>query len=192
MKDRPDYRDYVNPHPRLSKEAQIEAFGGQGTLYVEDRTGNVINKLLKANRTASTVRVVWPSLLAPVHGSAKKRAEKWADYADEIAQGGAKLVSITPPLTGNKLAIAAREEISSLSRGRIRSKKLGRPSKLSRVAERMGMPVEVLREKIAVIWQSRRYDTAKQAADAISKFAGVKFTTPSLYSTFGLRSGNPE
>lgn len=183
MVEKPDYRNYINPHPRLGKDAQIEAFGGEGTNYIEDKTGKVIERVIGSVRPKSIVRVVWPSLLAPVKGTAPRRRKLWAERADRIKAARGCVASMSPPLTGAKLAIAASEEIANLSRGRPGGGKLGRPNK---------MRDEELREKGKAMWQSRRYKTRAAAAEAIGKLFGKRITTSWCYSNFGLPSGSPE
>lgn len=178
-----NYRDYCNPHPRLGKDAQIEAFGGKGTVYIEDRTGKVIDELLKRLRPGDVVRVVWPSMLAPIKGYANTRRKKWAERADIARSKKACIMSISPPLKGNKLAMAAGDEISNLSRGRIGSRKKGRPNKVQD---------EVLKARALLEWQSRRHKTRAAAAAAVSLIVGKRCTASWCYNNFGLPSGKPE
>lgn len=172
-----DYRSYVNPHPRYSERVQRAALEGHGVIYVEDRTGKVIDRLIGSVRRGSIVRVLRPFLLAPVHGQTRKRRRLWAERLNEIKEAGGKLECLEPPgLVGAKISMVAYEEIAASGRGRFGISRLGRP-KLEIPPERM--------QAMTAIWCSREYKTRAQAADALKR-AGYDVSVWWCYRHLGM------
>lgn len=176
MLDKPDFRDYINKHPRYSEAVQKAALVG-GTLYIEDRTGKIIDKLIGSVRKGSIVRVLRPFLLAPVHGRPQKRRRLWAERVERIKAGGGKIVALqTAGVTGAKMAMVAYEEIASSGRGAAGREKSGRP--------RLEIPPERL-QAMTAIWCSRQYKTRKEAQAAL-KAAGYDVSIPWCYHHLGM------
>lgn len=177
MSVEPDYRDYVNPHPRYSERAQKAALGGLGTTYVEDKSGKVIDRLLASVRPGSIVRVLRPFLLAPVKGQTRRRRRLWAERLNLIKESGGKLECLEPPnCVGAKMGMVAYEEIAASGRGRFGIHRLGRP--------KLEIPPERL-QAMTAIWCSREYKTRAKAVEAL-KLAGYDVSIDYCYRHLGM------
>lgn len=111
----------VVKHPSCSEQTQREHLDGE---VYEDW-----DELVRSLRRNSVVRVYRPYLLGGTAGATRKRRRIWAERADQIKEAGNKLVSIDPPLSGNRLAMLAAEQIGNIARGKAGKPKAGRPKK---------------------------------------------------------------
>jgi hypothetical protein len=118
--NKPDYRDFLVLHASCALATQKEHLDGEVYENWDD--------LLRSLRPKSIVRVYRPYLLGGAAGTTRKRRRVWAERADQVREKGNKLVSIDPPLSGNKLAMMAAEQIGNISRGP-RAGQSGRPKK---------------------------------------------------------------
>ena len=173
-----DIRNYVNPHPSHSEAKQL-AYFGDGTTYVEDRSGKVIERLIKSLRRGSIVRVVQPFLLAPVRGRPQTRRNKWADRVCRIKAAGALFLTMRcPQLRGAKLAMVAYEEIASSGRGAAGRSKSGRPQKSYSPEQLIVMERE---------WHSKKHKTRDGALKAIRNY-GIEVKREWLYVHFPVKT----
>lgn len=121
MSGKPDYRDLIVDCPACRASAQAELL--DGTTYTD------FTALLRSLRPGSIARIYRPFLLGGGTGSTRKQRALWAERADAIKDKGSKLVSIDPPLKGEKLTMRAAEEIGNVARGKAGKSKLGRRRK---------------------------------------------------------------
>lgn len=172
MVEKRNCRDYLNDHPACRSATQAGSL--DGTVYREGKRGDAFGALLRGLRKGDTVRVFRPFLLAPAKGSPAKRRRAWADRATRIKERGGCLVSISPPLSGAKLAMFAYEEIANVARGRAGQAKAGRP--------KMTFPDPVMRV-IERKWPPRKGQTWQKAVDEINELiAPHKVTRGWLYA----------
>ena len=84
-----DIRSYVNPHPHFAVAGQMERLS-DGEIYVEDKTGAVINAVIASVRRnlKSVVQVDELFLLAPVLGKPAKRRRALAERIETIKAAG--------------------------------------------------------------------------------------------------------
>lgn len=116
-----DFRDLLVDHPACALATQREHMDGE--------TYEDFEELVRSLRKSSIVRVYRPYLLGGAAGNTRKRRRVWAERADLIREKGNKLVSLDPPLTGNRLAMLAAEQIGNIARGKAGVSRSGRPKK---------------------------------------------------------------
>ncbi len=186
MPDKDDIRSYNNPWPpRFSKEAQAAKL--TGTPYVEDKSGKVIDALIRSIRKErrSIVEVVEVGLLAPVKGRPSKRREALAERFESIKDGGGRIREVS---TGDqsdergkcaKMLLRGYDFIANSGRGAAGKSKSGRPSHREKYTDAQW-------KAMGHIWDSRKYDTGDKALAAIHAL-GIKVKRGYMYRYFGKR-----
>ena len=152
MSGKSDYRDLIVDCPGCRAKVQMEYM--DGTIYTE------FEPWLRSMRKGSVARIYRPFLLGGGTGSTRKQRALWAERADKVRAKGNALVSINPPLTGEKLTMRAYEEIGNVARGKAGESKLGPPRK------------KYTPEQRAIIekhWPRRRGVKISEAVETINK-----------------------
>lgn len=171
MSTKPDYRNYINPPPkgaRITAQWQEEMLP-DGETYTEDKTGTVIDALIRSVRPGSIVRVRRAFCLAPWRGSPKKRREALAARVDAIvARGGCFMEAETGLSTGKRgecarILMSAYEDIATAGRAVARGR-TGRPP--------IYQFTKAEWEIIEGIWTSRRYKNDGERLAVIKKRLG--------------------
>ncbi len=184
MSNQADIRSYNNPWPpRFSKEAQAAKL--TGTPYVEDKSGEIIDALIRSLRPGGIVEVVELGLLAPVRGRPSKRREALAERVERIRDRKARIREVA---TGDqsdergksaKMLLRGYDFIANSGRGAAGKSKSGRPAHRERYAGEQW-------KSMGHIWDSRKYDTADKAMAAIHAL-GIKVKRGYMYRYFGKR-----
>lgn len=165
MSGKPDYRNYINPGPKGSRQTanwQAE-FLPDGETYLEDKTGTIIDALIGSVRPGSIVRVRRLFCLAPWKGSPRKRREAVAARVEAIRYRKGHILEAEMGRTTAErggwaaMLMGAYEDIATAGRA-IAKGRTGRPPKYEFT--------EAEWEIIAGIWTSRKYanDPARRAA----------------------------
>lgn len=170
MSGKLDIRGYVNPEvPRTTESGQRENMTGD--VYVENKSGTVIDRLIRSVRKGTVVEVMELYCLAPVIGYANKRRRILTERIEAIKKrGGIIRETRTGYISkGNmaRMALGAYEQIATSGRVPKRGK-TGAPVKWELT------PHE--REVIEGIWHSRRYKNDDERTVAIRKRTGKKFS----------------
>lgn len=174
----PDYRDYVNPHPRYSAQAQMIGFGWRDShAYIEDRFGKVFDRLLRSLRRGDVVRVYKAFLLAPIKGRPKTRRTRLTERIEAIKAKGCKVMALDGNLTGVRFVMDAYEGIASSGRGAAGRHKTGRP-KIAYTPEQL-----IIMERE---WHSKKHKTRNGALKAIQSY-GIKVKRGWLYGKFPVK-----
>jgi hypothetical protein len=181
MSSRPDIRNYVNPQPKGKFTAawQVE-YLPDGETYTEDKSGRVIDVLMKSIRPGAVVRVRRLFCLAPWLGTPRQRRKRMAQLVDAIKEHGGAVLEAETQLRSDvkgqcaQMLMGGYEDIASAGRG-LSKGKLGRPAR-EFSKEQM--------EAMQRIWFSRRYRTRAEAVAAIQSL-GIRVTGPWLYQKFG-------
>ena len=160
MSTKPDYRDLIVDHPSCRAAPPAEHL--DGTTYTK------FDELLPSVRVGSIVRVFKPFLLGGAAGQTRTRRKTWADRADAIKDKGGKLMSIDPPLSGQKLTMLAYEQIGNVARGKAGVSKSGRRKKSYTVEER---------RVIEHYWPPRKNTTGIEAVEKINSLIAPKVVT---------------
>ncbi len=177
-----DIRSYVNPHPRYAAAGQMERLS-DGEMYVEDKTGKVIDAAIASVRESlrSVIQVDELFLLAPVIGTPGKRRKLLAERVDAIKERGGivreKSSGVESCQAGfTKALMRASDMIANSGRGQAGRTKSGRPSRELTKEQK---------EAVERIWTSRRYQTRTEAIAAIHAL-GIRVSKTYLYGTFGI------
>lgn len=179
MSEKLDIRSYLNPHPRFLEGAQRAKLTGE--LYLEDRTGRVIDSLIASVRKGSIVEVVETFLLAPTKGRADRRRRILAERVEAIRDRGGCLWELHTGWRSKgqlpRMLVRAYEQIAHS--GRVR--KGDRPGRTAReVSSHERLVMEA-------VWNSRRYKNDDERLTAIEKRIGwrpgrswmrIKFGSP--------------
>ncbi len=164
-----DLRGYVNPYaPGLAESSQREGMAGE--IYVEDRHGAVVDRLIKSIRKGSIVQVRELYCLAPVGRRPQYRRRVLAERVEAIRAKGGRVLELA---TGYKstngrlptMLMVAYEAIATKGRHRLRDK-TGRPVKWELTGRE--------RDAVESIWHSRRYTNDGQREVAIANTIGKK------------------
>lgn len=177
-----DFRNYINPQPRGKFTAAWQADAmPDGEMYIEDKTGEIINKLILSVRDGSIVTVRRLFCLAPWNGTPLKRRKIMAERVDAIKdKGGVVLEAETQRRSDvrgqcSQMLMGGYDDIATAGRANPRNR-TGRPER------------EYSKEQLDAmsrIWFSRRYKTRRDAIAAIHSL-GIKVTAPYMYRRFGI------
>ena len=183
MTQNPDIRSYCNPYPpRHSQAAQTAKLTGE--LYVEDKTGKVIDALIRSIRKGTIVEVVEVGLLAPVKGGPAKRRKLMAERFEAIRERGGIVVELA---TGQR---SVGKCASMILRG---SDFIAHSGRAGGKKGRAGQPkIETTKHEddiIEGIWTSRRYKNDDTRMAEIEKRTGRKFKRTWLWNKFGSPGG---
>ncbi len=176
-----DIRGYINPAvPGTTDSGQRHGMTAS-EVYVEDRTGKVVDALIRGIRPGRVVQVHEAYCLAPALGRADRRRRILAERIDEILHRGGVIAETATGLRTDQRAKArillrAYEQIASSGRARKRDVP-GRPPKWNLT------PHE--REIIQGIWQSRKLANDAERAVAVEKRTGKKISKAWLRLQFG-------
>ena len=177
-----DFRDYVNPHPSCSEQVQRQAIGPGGVVYVEDKTGAIVDAIIRSVRNGSTIRVMWLFNLAPIFGSPRgKRAAVAARVTEIHRRGGSVLEMATGQHSDKHLAamvMRASEMVGNHARGAAGKAKRGRP-KLFRAPEEL--------RTMKAEWHSRKNATIEDAIAVMENEHHIETNKNELYRLFGPR-----
>jgi hypothetical protein len=119
-----DIRGYVNPFtPGQTEAGQRLVMPTGAEIYVEDRTGKVIDKLIASVRRSSVVAVKDMDCLAPVQFNSQKRRRLLSERVDTIKVSGGLILELSTGRRSNKGQLAqmlatAYERIRNSGRGR--------------------------------------------------------------------------
>jgi len=175
-----DIRCYVNPHPpRYSQIAQTARLAGER--YIEDRSGKVIDALIKSVRKDSVVEVLELFLLAPVKGHTRTRRRVLTERIEALKARGAIIREVsTGDLSGSgklpRMLLRAYEQIASSGRAAAKRENPGRPR------------IEFTNHEMTImegIWHSRRYHNDDERLTAIAARTGKKPSRAWLWNRFG-------
>ncbi len=178
---------YINPWPpRHTLEAQQARL--KGDAYIEDRSGRVIDALIRSMRKGKVVMVVELGLLAPVTGRPSKRREALAERVEAIRQRGGHIMELATghnTKTGQlpRMMIRASEFIATSGRVGGRREGAGRPGVELTPQER---------ELAAGLWGNRRFGNDMERLSAIHKRIGKKLKRGWCWRYFGSPSGRTE
>ena len=183
MNPKPDIRSYCNPYPPRHSQAAQEA-KLTGEVYVEDKTGRVIDALIRSVRKGTVVEVVEVGLLAPVKGRPSKRRNLMAERFEAIRHRGGIIVELA---TGHR-------SVGKCARMILRgSEFIATSGRAGNKRGRSGHPGIVLtpheREAVAGIWTSRRYANDDERLTAIEKRIGKRLKRGWCWTHFGSPSG---
>ena len=175
-----DIRSYCNPYPPRHSQAAQEA-KLTGEIYVEDKTGKIIDALIRSVRKGTVVEVTEVGLLAPVKGRPSKRRELMAERFEAIRHRGGIIREIVTGEASNtgryaKMILRGSEFIAKSGRAGGKRGKAGQPS------------IEVTPHEIAImegIWSSRRYNNDDERMVAIEKRTGRKFKRTWIWNKLG-------
>ncbi len=171
MNARTDYRNYINPGPkgsRFTANWQREFLPG-GEMYVEDRSGTIVDALIRSVRKGTVVRVRRAFCLAPWNETPRKRRGLMAARIDAIEALGGCFMEAETGLRScvrgerNRLLLGGYEDIATAGRA-IAHGRTGRPPKYEFTATEW--------EIIAGIWTSRKYWNDKVRLAAIERRIG--------------------
>lgn len=176
-----DVRNYINPQPKGKFTAAWQAeFLPDGETYTEDKSGKIIDALVKSVRDGAIVRVRRLFCLAPWTGTPRKRRLAIATRMDAIRDLGGIILEAETQRRSDvrgqcaQMLMGAYEDIATAGRSTSKGK-IGRPGR------------EFSKEQwdaIRQIWFSRRYKTRSQAVTAIQAL-GIRVTSPWLYQRLG-------
>lgn len=185
MVEKQDIRGYVNPDvPGESRAGQESGMSPDAEIYVEDKTGLVINVLIKSIRKGSIVEVKELHCLAPAKGTPRKRRQCLGERVEKINKAGG---IIREWLTGfvskgnlSKMTLHASEQIASSGRARKRLMPGRAPV----------FPTEgPVYEGYGLLWNSRAYSNDFERITAIEAKYGVAPGRTWLRSKFGQPGG---
>ena len=181
MSEKQDIRGYINPEtPGETEAGQREGMTPGAEIYVEDRRGHIVEKLVKSVRRGSIVEVKELHCLAPADGRSDKRRRMLTERIEAIkAAGGVIREWATGHVSKGRMArmvMHAYEQIATSGRARSRPK-TGRPPKWELSAHEHRV--------IEGIWASRHYTNDDQRLIAIEKNTGKKFSRGWLRLKFG-------
>lgn len=184
MEGKSDIRSYCNPWPpRHSQQAQEAKLGGE--VYVEDRTGRLIDALIHSVRKGTIVEVVEVGLLAPVKGSPRKRKALMAERVDAIKAKGGVIREVETGHQSNKgqcakMIVRGAEFIANSGRAGGKQDNAGRP----------GIKLTPHERAVAEgIWTSRRYGNDDARIIEIEKRVGKRLKRGWLWTHFGSPNG---
>lgn len=180
----PDIRNYNNPwKPRFSEQNQAAQLTGES--YIENKTGKVIDALIRSIRKGTIVEVVEIGLLAPVNSSPAKRRKIMAERVEEIKERGGIILEKATGHRSDKgqlprMMIRGSEFIASSGRVKNKCGRAGQPAITTTPHED---------DIIDGIWHSRHYKNDKERLVAIEKRTGRKFKRTWLWNKCGSPSG---
>lgn len=182
-----DFRNYINPQSRGKFTAawQLEPMA-EGAMYVEDKTGKVINALIKSIRNGSIVQVRRLFCLAPWAGKPGQRRATMSERLDAIEdRGGVVLEAETQRRSDargqrNQMLMDGLADIGTAGRANPRWQ-MGRPAKEY-------TPQQL--DAMARIWFSSRYRTGADKVAALHSL-GIKVSAPYMYRRFGIPTKTP-
>ena len=179
MVEKQDIRSYCNPNPpRYSQAAQEARL--TGVVYVEDKTGKMIDAVIQSVRKGSIVEVVEVGLLAPVTGKPAKRRALLADRVKRIKARGGAVREIETGWQTDKGQFA-----SMIVRG---CEFIAKSGQMGNKKGRAGQPkIEVTAHEDDImrgIWTSRRYKNDDERLVAIEKRTGRKFKRTWLWNRY--------
>lgn len=164
MSRKADIRGYVNPFvPGGKTEAgQRAGMSPDAVIFVEDRTGKVIDGFLRTLRVGSIIEVEEVHYLAPGNGRADKRRRILAERVKEARRRKAAIKENATGLRSDKCDLPAMllrgyEQIATSGRAR-KGKLRGAPPKWPREP--------ATKEDYKLIWRDRRHknDVERHAA----------------------------
>ena len=178
MAQNPDIRSYCNPYPpRHSQAAQTAKLTGE--VYVEDKTGKVIDALIRSVRKGTIVEVTEVGLLAPVKGGPAKRRKLMAERFELIRERGGIVVELA---SGQR---SVGKCASMILRG---SEFIAKSGQMGNKKGRAGQPkIEVTAHEDDImrgIWTSRRYKNDDERLVDIEKRTGRKFRRTWLWNRY--------
>lgn len=168
MSDKQDIRGYVNPFvPGETEAGQRSGMTPGAQIYVEDRTGTVVEALIRSLRKGSVVEVKELHCFAPGQGRTDKRRRVLGERMESAKDRGAVIREwSTGRISNGKLAamtLHAYEQIASSGRARKRDQE-GRPP----IWPSKG-PVF---ESYKAIWFSRLFHNNRERVAAIKQAHG--------------------
>lgn len=184
MVEKPDIRSYCNPWPpRFSEQAQAARLTGE--VYVENKTGEVIDALIRSVRKGTVVEVVEVGLLAPIKGRPAKRRQLMADRFERIKKRGGSIIEVETGLDSRKghtprMMVRGAEFIATSGR------MAGKRGRAGRTAIEIDPHMD---DVIDGLWRSRRYKNDAKRLAAIEKRTGRKFKRSWLWGRYGSPSG---
>lgn len=188
MSGKPDIRNYVNPQPdggRFSAQWQLD-YLPDGVSYTEDKTGKVVDRLIRSVREGTIIRVRRLFCLAPWYGSPRKRRSILADRVDAIKENGGSILEAETQrrtdIRGHlaRMVMGASDDIATAGRS-VSKGKTGRPPKEWTPAQRLVMES---------LWHSRAYKNDNERVAAIEGKLSKSPSRSSLRNMFG-KPGDP-
>lgn len=177
--EKPDIRSYCNTSPWLGEAAQRNRLTGE--LYVEDKSGTVIDALIRSVRRGTVVEVVEVGLLAPIKGKPAKRRALMVDRVERIKKRGGSIIETETGSDTRKghlprMMVRGAEFVATSGRMGGKRGKAGQPAIVTTPHED---------EIIGGIWHSRRYGNDDERIAAIQKRTGRKFKRSWLWGKYG-------
>lgn len=189
MSEKQDIRGYVNPDiPGESRAGQEGGMSPDAEVYVEDKTGKIIDAVIKSVRKGrSVVEVKELHCLAPAKGTPAKRRKALVERIDAITKAGGAIREWLTGLVSKgalaKMMVHASEQIAFSGRARKRDM----PGR-ARIFPTSG-PVY---DDYKAIWNSRLYANDFERITAIEAKHGASPARTWLRSQFGSPSGGIE
>ena len=187
MVESQDIRGYINPFaPRQTESGQRAAMPPGAELYVENKTGKIIDRLIRSVRPGATVAIKDLDCLVPGNFNAQKRRRLLLERVEAIKERGGIIVEQATgrsSKTGHMLRMltAAYDSIAKSGRGR-RSAANG---SLSTGAPPTWPRSGAVYEGYETIWRSRRFDNDDERMTAIKKRYGKSPSRVWLRQQFG-------
>lgn len=179
-----DFRDYVNPHPSCSEQAQLSAIGPGGEVYIEDRDGEVIEAVIRSIRKnrRRAVRVMWLFNLAPVHAATRTKRSELIRRINQIHERGGYVLECATGLRSDRdmatMVMKASEMVGNYARGAAGKPKRGRPKMFRDARETAIMKAE---------WFSRQNETIESVLDVLEIEHDIETNKNEFYRLFGPR-----
>lgn len=182
-----DIRNYVNPQPhgKFTADWQL-AFLPDGETYTENKTGEVVNDMIRSVRKGTIIRIRRLFCLGPWNGTPQQRRKEIARRVDAIEEhGGIVLEAELQRRTDvrgqrSQMLMGAYDDIATVGRA-VGYNKMGRPGQ-----EFSTEQLDAMRQ----IWFSRQYRTRNEATAAIQSL-GIKTSRTRLYGLFGMPDREP-
>jgi hypothetical protein len=181
MDKKADVRNYINPQPKGKFTAAWQAeYLPDGETYTEDKSGRVIDAVLRSVREGAIVRVRRLFCLAPWVGTPRKRRRRMAELVDAIKERGGAVLEAETQLRSDvkgqcaQMLMGGYEDVATAGRG-VAKGRTGRPAR------------EFSKEQLEAmqrIWFSRRYRTRNEAVVALQAL-GIRASSAWLYQKFG-------
>lgn len=184
MVEKPDIRSYCNPWPpRFSEQVQRARLTGE--VYVEDKTGAIIDALIRSVRKGTVVEVVEVGLLGPIKGGPAKRRALMAERVERIKARGGAIIEVETGSDSRKghlprMMVRGAEFISTSGRTKGKHGKAGQPAH------------QYTAHELSIMegcWTSRRHKNDDERLTAIEKRIGKRPKRTWMWNKFGSPSG---
>ena len=188
MSEKQDIRGYINPDvPGESRSGQASGISPDAEVYVEDRSGKIVDAMINSIRAGSIVEVKELHCLAPANGTPNKRKRCLTERIETIAKRGGVIREWSTGLMSKgslaKMTVHAIDQVAYSGRAR------KRPTRGREAVFPTSGPVY---ESYRLIWHSRLYSNDFERITAIEGQHGVSPGRTWLRTQFDQPGGGPE